>query len=42
MLVKQRNGVTGENEPPIEEQVECNLEYFVDFSQAEYPDPDDF
>jgi hypothetical protein len=42
MLVKQRNGVTGENEPPIEEQVGCNPEYFVDFTQAEYPDPDDF
>jgi len=42
MLTKQRNGVTVDNESPVEEHEEYNTEYFLDATQVEFQDPDDF
>jgi hypothetical protein len=42
MLIKQRNGVTSEDETPVEEHEGYNTEYFLDAIEVEYHDPDDF
>lgn len=42
MLIKQRNGVTVDNEPPVEEHEGYNTEYFLDATQVEFQDLDDF
>jgi hypothetical protein len=42
MLIKQRNGVTLEDETLVEEHEGYNTEYFLDATEVEYQDPDDF
>jgi hypothetical protein len=42
MLIKQRNGVTLEDETPSEEHEGYNTEYFLVDIEVEYQDPDDF
>jgi hypothetical protein len=42
MLIKKRNGLSVDDELPIEEPALFNAEYFHDVTQEEYLDPDDF
>jgi hypothetical protein len=42
MLIKQRNGLSVDDEMPIEEPGLFNTNYFHDITEEEYLDPDDF
>lgn len=42
MLIKHRNGVSGDNQPPIEEEAQYDTESLHDIIEEEYLDPDDF